>query len=73
MMRTKHWKLLPGFLLGLAAMQVVGWGVATIFGTYPVLMKLHWAVWLILSLAFPIGALLVLGRAKDGQYPRWYG
>ena len=73
MMRTKHWRLLPCFLLGLAAMQVVGWGVATIFGTYPVLMKLHWAVWLILSLAFPIGALLVLGRAKDGQYPRWYG
>ena len=71
-MRLKHWKLLPCFLLGLLAMQTVGWGVAVAFGTFAGLRKLHWAIWLILSLAFPIAALLVLGRAKDGRYPRWY-
>lgn len=71
-MRLKHWKLLPCFLLGLLAMQTVGWGVAVAFGTFAGLRKLHWAIWLILSLAFPILALLVLGRAKDGRYPRWY-
>ena len=71
-MRTKHWKLLPCFLLGLAAMQTVGWGVASAFGALAGLRKIHWAIWLILSLAFPILALLVLGRAKDGRYPRWY-
>lgn len=71
-MRLKHWKLLPCFLLGLVAMQTVGWGVAVAFGTFAGLRKLHWAIWLILSLAFPILALLVLGRAKDGRYPRWY-
>lgn len=72
-MRLKHWKLLPCFLLGLAAMQTVGWGVAVAFGTFAGLRKIHWAIWLILSLAFPILALLVLGRAKDGRVPRWYG
>ena len=71
-MRLKHWKLLPCFLLGLVAMQMVGWGVAVAFGTFAGLRKLHWAIWLILSLAFPILALLVLGRAKDGRVPRWY-
>ena len=71
-MRLKHWKLLPCFLLGLVAMQTVGWGVAVAFGTFAGLRKLHWAIWLILSLAFPILALLVLGRAKDGRVPRWY-
>ena len=71
-MRTKHWKLLPVFLMGLLLMQLVGWGVATAFGTFAGLHKLHWAIWLILSLAFPILALLVIGKAKDGRYPRWY-
>ncbi|MBQ8354873.1 MAG: hypothetical protein IJY40_04520 [Oscillospiraceae bacterium] len=71
-MRLKHWKLLPCFLLGLVAMQTVGWGVAVAFGTFAGLRKLHWAIWLILSLAFPILALLVLGRVKDGRVPRWY-
>ena len=71
-MRTKHWRLLPCFLLGIIAMQTVGWGVAVAFGTFAGLRKLHWAIWLILSLAFPILALLVLGRAKDGRVPRWY-
>ena len=71
-MRLKHWKLLPCFLLGLLAMQTVGWGVAVAFGAFAGLRKLHWAIWLILSLAFPILALLVLGRAKDGRVPRWY-
>ena len=72
-MRTKHWKLLPGFFLGLLGMQAVGWGVGLAFETVPALQKLHWAIWLILSLALPITALLVLGRAKDGRYPVWYG
>lgn len=71
-MRLKHWKLLPCFLLGLVAMQTVGWGVAVAFGTFAGLRKLHWAIWLILSLAFPITALLVIGKAKEGRYPRWY-
>ncbi len=71
-MRLKHWKLLPCFLLGIIAMQTVGWGVAVAFGAFAGLRKLHWAIWLILSLAFPILALLVLGRAKDGRAPRWY-
>ena len=72
-MRIKHWKLLPCFFLGLLLMQVVGWGVATAFGAYAALRKLHWAIWLMLSLAFPILAFLVLSKAKDGRVPRWYG
>ena len=65
MMRTKHWRLLPGFLLGLVLMQAVGWDVASVFGAYPVLMKLHWAIWLILSLVFPALALVALGKAEE--------
>ena len=72
-MRIKHWKLLPCFLLGLLLMQVVAWGMASAFGAFAALRKLHWAIWLMLSLAFPILAFLVLGKAKDGRYPRWYG
>ena len=72
-MRTKHWKLLPGFILGLLVMQAVGWGVAAAFGTFAGLRKLHWAIWLLLSLALPITALVVLGRAKGGRVPVWYG
>ena len=72
-MRIKHWKLLPCFFLGLLLMQMVGWGVATAFGAYAALRKLHWAIWLMLSLAFPILAFLVLSKAKDGRVPRWYG
>lgn len=71
-MRTKHWKLLPGFLLGLLVMQAVGFGVAAAFDRYAVLLRLHWAVWLILSLAFPALGLLIMGRAEKKKQAIWY-
>lgn len=73
-MRRRHWKLLPGFLLGLVVVQAVGWGVGTAFGAYAGLRKLHWAIWLILSLVFPFLALVIHGRAEQipGLYPVGY-
>ena len=50
-MRIKHWKLLPCFFLGLLLMQMVGWGVATAFGAYAALRKLHCAIWLMRPLS----------------------
>ena len=63
-MRTTHWKLFPCFILGLLVMLAVGCGVGMTIGASPALRKLHWGVWLALTVLFPILALLLTGKAE---------
>lgn len=64
-MRTTHWKLFPGFCLGLLVMLAVGCVVSAAFGTVPALRKLHWGVWLALTVLFPILALILYGKGEQ--------
>lgn len=64
-MRTSHWKLFPGFCLGLLVMLITGCAVWSFFGAHPACMKLHWAVWLLLTVLFPVLALLIHGKGED--------
>lgn len=63
-MRTTHWKLFPMFLLGLLVMLAVGCGVGAVLGTHPALRRLHWGVYLALTVLFPILALILHGKAE---------
>lgn len=63
-MRTTHWKLFFLFLLGLLVMLAVGCGVGSVLGANPVLRKLHWGVYLALTVLFPILALILHGKAE---------
>lgn len=69
-MRTSHWKLLPGFLLGLLVMLATGCAVSALFAACPGLLKIHWIVWLVLTVLFPVAALILLGKAE--QLPALY-
>ncbi len=71
-MRTKHWKLLPCFCLGLLVMQAAAWGIGTVFGMCPFLRKMHWILWLVLTLVFPVLALYIHGREKRYLFPVSY-
>ena len=69
-MKNTQWKLFPGFLLGLLAMLAVGCGVGALLGAHPGLLKLHWGIWLAVTVLFPILALILHGRAE--QIPTLY-
>lgn len=64
-MRTSHWKLFPGFLAGLLVMLLTGCALWSFFGAHPAMMKLHWIVWLLLTVLFPVLALFLHGRGGD--------
>lgn len=64
-MRTTHWKLFPCFCLGLLVMLAVGCGVGMTIGASPALRKLHWGIWLALTVLFPILALFLTAKGED--------
>lgn len=72
LMRVKHWKLVPGFLLGLMGMEAAAWWVGSAFLQHPQMLKMHWLLWLVLTLAMPLLALFLMGREKRGLYPVSY-
>lgn len=71
-MRSKHWKLIPCFVLGLLVMDATAWCVGTMFGMHPGLQRVHWFFWLLLTLVFPLLALFIMGRERRGLYPVSY-
>lgn len=72
LMRVKHWKLLPGFLMGLVVMHTAAWCVGSAFEQNPQLLKMHWFLWLVLTLAMPLLALFLLGREKRSLFTMSY-
>lgn len=64
-MRNNHWKLIPMFLLGLLVMLAVGCCVGVVFQDQEALHKLHWGIWLALTVGAPILAFVLYSKA-DG-------
>ena len=64
-MRTTHWKLFPCFCLGLLVMLAVGCGVGMTLGASAALRKLHWGIWLALTLVFPLLALFLAAKGEE--------
>lgn len=64
-MRTTHWKLLPGFLLGLLVMWASACGVMMLLAAHPALLDVHWGIWLAVTLLFPILALVAHIKAEN--------
>lgn len=64
-MRTTHWKLFPGFCLGILVMWGAACGMSAFLLAFPAMMKIHWGVWLALTLVFPILAVLLHCKAEE--------
>lgn len=69
-MRITHWKLFPGFLLGLIVMWASACGVMLLLAARPALLDAHWGIWLAVTLLFPILALVC--HLKAGDVPALY-
>lgn len=64
-MRINHWKLFPGFVLGLLVMWMAGSGVMLLLAARPSLLDVHWGVWLAVTLLFSVLALVAHIKAKN--------
>lgn len=64
-MRTSHWKLFPGLLLGLLVMWLSACGVIFLLAARPALLNAHWGIWLAVTLLFPVLALVAHLKAED--------
>lgn len=69
-MRTTHWKLFPGFLLGLLVMWATCCGVMVLLTATPSLLDVHWGIWLAVTLLFPFLALVA--HLKAAHVPVLY-